>query len=187
MVDAMIAGREPPVARGEAGAMRSLHNNYFTLPVLFVMLSGHYPSTWGHPLGWLVLLGIAGAGVAVRHALNVAERGQPMAWLWPVAGAALIAVMVLARPVPVAAGDGAVPSMTVVQGIISARCLPCHAAQPVLGGFVVPPKGLVLDRPEAIEASRDLIGAQVRSGAMPVGNLTAMTDEEREVLLQWAR
>ncbi|MEZ4242093.1 MAG: urate hydroxylase PuuD, partial [Myxococcota bacterium] len=85
MVDALIAGREPPVERGKAGALRSLHNNYFTLPVLFVMLSGHFPSTWGHPQGWLVLLGIAGAGVAVRHALNVAERGQPMPWLWPVA------------------------------------------------------------------------------------------------------
>jgi uncharacterized membrane protein len=187
MVGAMITGAPPPVERGKAGALRSLHNNYLTLPVLFVMVSGHFPSTWGHPYGWLVLLGIAGGGVAVRHALNVAERGSPMPWLWPLAGASLLAAALLARPVapPVVAGAAPIP-MATVQGVVSQRCLPCHAAQPVLGGYAAPPVGLVLDRPEAIEANRAKIGVQVRAGAMPKGNLTGMTDEERALIVEWA-
>ncbi|MEQ1500596.1 MAG: urate hydroxylase PuuD [Myxococcota bacterium] len=187
MVDAMVAGAPPPVERGAAGAQRSLHNNYFTLPVLFVMISGHTPSTWGHPHGWLVLLGIAGAGVAVRHALNTAERGRPMPWLWPIAAGSLVAAALYARPARPAPVDGApaVPLVT-VQMIVAQRCLPCHTARPILAGLASPPKGVVLDRPETIEALREAIGVQVVSTrAMPLGNLTKMTDEERATIAAW--
>jgi uncharacterized membrane protein len=185
----MIAGREPPVERGKAGALRSLHNNYFTLPVLFVMISGHFPSTWGHPLGWLVLLGIAGAGALARHAINVAERGSPRPWLWPAAIVGLLAVALWARPAPAVVVEGQPEvSITEVQVVVAQRCLPCHSAHPILGGFAAPPKGLVLDRPEAIEAARDKIRVQVvQTKAMPLGNLTGMTDQERELIARWAR
>lgn len=188
MVDAMIAGREVPVHRGKAGALRSLHNNYLTLPVLFVMISGHFPSTWGHPLGYLVLLGIAAAGALMRHAINTAERGAPMPWLWPAAVGLLAAIALFAMPArPKPAGDGlAVISTTQVAVIIANRCLPCHAEQPLIAAYAAPPKGLVLDGPSAITRHRDAIAAQVRSKVMPLGNLTQMTDEEREIVLSWA-
>jgi uncharacterized membrane protein len=190
MVDAMVAGTEPPVERGKAGALRSLHNNYFTLPVLFVMVSGHFPSTYGSALGWLVLLGVAGGGLAVRHALNVAEKGTPMPWLWPLAAASLVGAAVVARPArPAVADDGvARPTMTEVQVIVANRCLPCHAEQPLLMNLTAPPKGLVLSTPAQIEAAKDKIRAQVVDSAiMPLGNLTQMTDEERAVIGRWAR
>lgn len=186
IVAAMTEGRPPPSERGKAGALRSLHNNYLTLPVLFVMVSGHFPSTWGHPVGWLVLLGIAGAGVAVRHALNVAERGSPAPWLYPVAAAALVAAAWIARPAAEAASGGPAVPITRVQVIVSERCLPCHSDHPILGGFASPPKGVVLDRPEAIERLRDAIRVQVvRTHAMPLGNLTGMTDDERAEIAAW--
>jgi uncharacterized membrane protein len=187
MVDAMIAGRPPPTERGKAGALRSLHNNYLTLPVLFVMVSGHFPSTWGHPYGWLVLLGIAGAGVMVRHAINVAERGAPMPWLWPAAIVGIVAVAVVARPVAATAVAGApAVSMVEVQTVITNRCLPCHAEHPTLGGYAAPPKGVVLDSPSAIRTLRESIRTQVvQTRAMPLGNLTHMTDEERALIDRW--
>ncbi|MCB9684755.1 MAG: urate hydroxylase PuuD [Alphaproteobacteria bacterium] len=187
MVDAMVAGREPPVERGKAGSLRSLHNNYITLPVLFVMVSGHFPSTYGSAYGWLILLGIAAAGVAVRHALNVAEQERPMPWLWPVAAVIFVATALLARPRSAPAVEGEVaPSFTEVQLIISQRCLGCHSEQPILAGLASPPKGLLLDSPEHIRAASDKIRANVvDSKIMPLGNLTAMTDEEREVIRRW--
>jgi uncharacterized membrane protein len=187
MVDALTAGREPPVERGKAGSLRSLHNNYITLPVLFVMVSGHFPSTYGNPHGWLILLGIAGAGIAVRHALNVAERGTPMPWLWPMAAGVFAATALFASPRPAPAVEGvAAPSFTEVQLIVANRCLGCHAEQPILAGLSSPPKGMVLDSPERIRAAKDKIRANVvDSRIMPLGNLTGMTDEEREVIRRW--
>lgn len=186
MVDAMIAGRPPPIERGKAGALRSLHNNYLTLPVLFVMVSGHFPSTWGHPQGWLVLLGIGAAGAVVRHAINVAERGAPMPWLWPAAIAGIVAVAVMAKPRVATAEGGEAVSMVEVQTVLTNRCLPCHAEHPILGGYAAPPKGVRLDSASAILALRDAIRTQVvTTKAMPLGNLTHMTDEERALIDRW--
>ncbi|MCA9495128.1 MAG: urate hydroxylase PuuD, partial [Myxococcales bacterium] len=169
------------------GSLRSLHNNYITLPVLFVMVSGHFPSTYGNPYGWLILLGIAAAGVAVRHALNVAEQDRPMPWLWPVAAVIFVATALFARPRSAPAVEGEVaPSFTEVQLIVSQRCLGCHSEQPILAGLSSPPKGLLLDSPEHIRAASDKIRANVvDSKIMPLGNLTAMTDEERDVIRRW--
>ncbi len=187
MVDALSAGREPPVERGKAGSLRSLHNNYITLPVLFVMVSGHFPSTYGNAHGWAILLGIAAAGVAVRHALNVAERGTPKPWLWPVAAAVFAATALFARPRSAPAVEGEVPpTFTEVQLVLTERCLGCHAEQPILAGLSSPPKGLLLDTPDHIRAAKDKIRANVvDSRLMPLGNLTGMTDEERDLVRRW--
>lgn len=185
MVDALVAGQPAPVERGAMGAQRSLHNNYLTLPVLFIMLSGHFPSTWGHSQGWLVLLAIATTGALVRHAINSAERGAPLPWLWPAATALLVLTAFGARPVQTPAGAPAT-SMTEVQMVISARCLPCHSSRPLFPAYATAPKGVILDSPAAIERYRDLILAQVRSQVMPLGNITQMTEEERAVVVAWA-
>ena len=87
MVAAMAQGGPPDAARGKQAALRSLHNNYLTLPVLFIMVSSHYPATYGHPLNWAILAGLAVIGVATRHWFNLRNQGRPNAWLLP--GAAL--------------------------------------------------------------------------------------------------
>lgn len=185
MVDAMIAGAPPPVERGKAGALRSLHNNYLTLPVLFVMVSPHFPSTWGHPFGWAILAALGVVGAAYRHWVNLDERGVHRPWILGAALAALVAVAVAARPAR-ADRAGETVSITRVQQIVAARCLSCHASEPIQDGFVLPPKGLVLETPAQILAARARIHEQVVvSRAMPLGNLTGLTEEERAVFAAW--
>lgn len=187
MVDAMIAGRPPPVERGRAGALRSLHNNYLTLPVLFVMISGHFPQTWGHPFGWAVLAGLGLVGAAYRHWVNLDERGIHRPWIPVAAVALLVAIAFGARPAPaeVAGGEERV-RMAEVQQIVAARCLSCHATEPIHAGFAVPPKGMVLEDPRQILAAGPKIHQQVVvARAMPLGNLTGMTDAERETIARW--
>lgn len=187
MVAAMIAGRPPPLDQGAAGALRSLHNNYLTLPVLFVMVINHYPTVWGHSLGWLLVPVVGLLGVAIRHGYNLRGQGakNPFVVSWIGAAGLVVVALVTYTPRATVAGLPAV-SLTQAQLIIAARCMPCHSTEPTLAGLVAPPKGLTLQEPATIEANRALIGTQVESRAMPLGNLTAMTDEERETLLRWA-
>lgn len=188
MVDAMIAGREPPVERGAAGAMRSLHNNYFTLGVLFTMISSHFPGAWSHAWGWVSVTGLALAGALLRHSINLHEQGRPARWMAPTAWAVLLLVAIGARPTaPAAPADAAETIKTAqVQQIIAARCLSCHASEPFHPGFPTPPKDVVLESPEHLLRWRERIGTQVATKVMPLGNLTGMTDEERALVVRWA-
>lgn len=189
MVDAMMAGREPPLERGKAGSLRSLHNNYLTLPVLFVMVSNHFPSTFGHAWSWGVLAAIACIGVAVRHWFNLRGKGETNTWLLPAAAVAMLSLAFVSKPKgfdATAAAQGDTPTFAEVQGVIQTRCVACHAAEPTQPGFTAPPKNLILTDPAAIIANKDMIYAQaVASNIMPLGNLTKMTDEERAVLARW--
>jgi uncharacterized membrane protein len=189
MVDAMLEGREPPLERGRAGSLRSLHNNYFTLPVLFAMVSNHFPSTYGNAMNWALLAGIAAVGVAVRHWFNLRGQGHVNTWLLPAAAVGIVSLAFVAKP-PVfdasAHVGGDVPSFAEVQGVVQRRCVACHAAEPTQPGFTAPPKNLVLTDPQAIVVNKDAIHAQaVASKIMPLGNLTGMTDEERGILARW--
>ncbi len=189
MVDAMIAGQPPPVERGQAGALRSLHNNYLTMPVLFVMISSHFPNTWGHPRGWAILVGLGLCGAAWRHWVNREEQGRPQHWVLGALVAGLVLIAVLSRPAPApAAADGAeAVSFTKVQQLISIHCLACHAAEPIQPGFVVAPKGVAFDHPQDIRDNAATIYQQVvQAKIMPLGNMTGMTDEERALIGQWA-
>ncbi len=191
MVDAMIAGQPPPLERGKAGALRSLHNNYLTLPVLFVMISGHFPSTWGHPHAWaiLALLGVVGAGY--RHWVNLEERGKAAHWILPVVLLLLVGVAVVAKPrgpAPASGGEGgAAPvSITRIQQLVGAHCLQCHATQPLYPAFATPPKGLLLETPDQIRAAAQAIRQQVVIlQVMPFGNQNGMTPEERDEFARW--
>lgn len=191
MVDAMVAGRPPPLARGAAGALRSLHNNYLTLPVLLVMVSNHYPAVWVGPSGWLMVPALCVLGVLIRHGFNLRGQGasRPFVVSW-VGAAGLVALAVGSgwsqrRP----SAESGSPTVTVsqVQMVIAARCMGCHATEPSLPGFAAPPKGLALEDRATIEAHRASIAAQVESRVMPLGNLTGMTDEERALVVAWAR
>ena len=187
MVDAIRAGRTPEPEPGRRGKQRSVHNNYFTLPVLFIMVSNHFPFTYGHRHGWVVLAVIMAAGVLIRHFFNLRHRGRLAPWLPVAAGATLtaLAVAIAPRAVPTGANDAPV-RFADAEKVIAMRCVSCHADKPTHPGFAQPPAGVVLDTPERIKASAARIDQQaVQTRAMPIGNLTQMTEAERALLGRW--
>ena len=193
MVDAMAAGRAPDAARGAQGALRSLHNNYFTLPVLFVMVSAHYPITYGHPWSWAVLVGLFAVGVATRHWFNLRNQGRRNAWLLPAGALGIVALAFVTRPQPQtavggAAVDGAAVEFAAVRVVVAQRCAPCHSAAPTYPGFTVAQGGVMLDTPEQMRAwAPRMLERAVTAKTMPLGNVTQMTDAERELLGGWVR
>lgn len=198
MVDAMSAGREPDAAKGKQAALRSLHNNYMTLPVLFIMVSSHYPMTYGHNANWIVLAALALIGAGTRHWFNLRGKGHKNQWILPVAAAGMIALALFTAPRSVPAGttgtdagtpDGPHVSFAVVQAIIIEKCAVCHAAAPTNTTFgPVAPAGVLLDTPERIRTLAERINAvAVETTTMPIGNITGLTPEERAVLGRWIR
>lgn len=193
MVAAMMRGEPPDPARGRQGAVRSLHNNYFTLPVLFVMVSNHYPFTYGGTGSWIVLAVIATAGMVARHAFNLRNQARRYRWLLP--GAAVMLVALAFATSPRRANVGEPPrnatervAYPIVAAIVEQRCVPCHAAEPTLAGYTAPPLGVRLDTPERVrDLAMRIETAAVTTRTMPLGNLTGMTDEERALLGRWIR
>ena len=187
MVAAMEEGREQDVQAGRHAALRSLHNNYLTLPVLFIMVSNHLPFTYEHEWNWAILVGLSVIGVATRHWYNLRGQGKTNVWILPATAAGLIALVVVTAPnVGSSAGDVGAVSYEEGIAIVQARCLACHSATPSQPGFTSPPKGLVFDTEAQIVASAALIRrVAVDTVAMPPGNLTQMTDEERAKLRAW--
>jgi uncharacterized membrane protein len=184
MVAATAAGRPVDVRYGKRAALRSLHNNYLTLPVLCVMISNHFPMAYGHAWSWLLLAGLFVAGGAIRHWVNLHERGVSAHALLPAAALGIIAMAFVTRPAPPAAGDA--PSFAEVRAVIQARCVSCHAATPTFPGIVAPPLGFRLDDDASIVAGAPRILTQaVTSQVMPLGNATKMTDDERALLGRW--
>jgi uncharacterized membrane protein len=189
MVDAMLAGRAPDPIHGQKAKQRSVHNNYFTLPVLFIMISNHYAMTYGHQHAWAVLAAIMAAGVLIRHFFNLRHKGRTE-WAYPAAGLAIligVAVAIApAKPVPVAVQADPGLEFARVQTIIGARCVACHAAHPTQPGFAAPPAGVLLDSPAQIRHNAAKVYVQaVQLKTMPIANLTQMTDEERAQLGAW--
>lgn len=184
MVAQIRAGQPVDPRPGQIGKQRSVHNTYFTLPVLFIMISNHYPMTYSHANGWLVLVVMMLAGVLIRQFFVLRHRGQVKWWL-PVAGVALIATLiVLMAPRTVDAGGEQV-SLDAVRQVVAQRCLACHSEQPTQPGFAQPPKGVVLQSPAQIEQHAAKMAETVASGYMPLGNLTGITDAERQLIARW--
>jgi len=189
-VAALIAGQTPDPFWGAIGKQRSVHNNYLTLPVVFLMISTHYPLLFGTRFNWLIVAIVLLIGPVIRHFYNSrhAGHGSPW-WTWGVAAAGMIAVFWLSTLGPREAKTGALPAtpaFAAVEDIVNSRCSMCHAAEPVWAGIGVAPKGILLDNPERIRAhARSIDIASVRSSAMPPGNITEMTGEERQMLAAW--
>jgi uncharacterized membrane protein len=187
VVAQLRAGQVPDSRPGELARQRSVQNTYFTLPVLFIMISNHYPMTYSGPYGWLVLAGISIAGVLVRR-FYVLTHFKKIVIALPVAAMALLAIVAWAiapRTTP-AAATAAAPDFAQVAPIFAQRCAVCHAAHPTEAGFSTAPEGVLLDTPEHIAAYVAAIRAEaVASHAMPLGNLTHMTDGERATLGAW--
>jgi uncharacterized membrane protein len=184
MVADIRAGRDPDPRPGIIGKQRSVHNTYFTLPVLFVMISNHYPMTYSHPQGWLVLGVIMLAGVLIRQFFVLRHSGK-VKWVLPTAGVALLAAVAVAIAPKIADSSGGRVAFANVQGVLKARCLQCHASQPTQPGFAQPPKGVLLETPEQVAANAPKIAETVGNKYMPIGNLTQMTDDERALIATW--
>jgi uncharacterized membrane protein len=185
MVEAMRAGQKPDPIYGIRGKQRSVHNNYFTLPVLFIMISNHFAMTYRHAHAWAVLAVIMAAGVFIRHFFNLRHKGR-VEWIYPALGVALLAglAVVLAPPRPGAAGGAA--DFARVETIIRQRCVSCHAAHPTQPGFASAPAGVMLDDARGIAQNAPRIYQQaVQLKAMPLANMTNMTDAERAEIAAW--
>jgi uncharacterized membrane protein len=184
LVRAKQAGREPDPAANERAKLRSVHNNYLTLPVVFTMISNHFPSTYGRSYAWLILVVLLVIGAWVRHFFNLWHTGRRV-WAIPVTAALGIAALaIVIRPQDEsAAGGPPVPFARVAQ-IIEQRCVACHSLNPTR--VAKAPLGVTLDTPAEIKLLAAAIDQQtVQTDAMPLGNVTGMTDAERDILGRW--
>lgn len=209
MVNAMKAGETPNPIDGLRGRQRSVHNTYFTLPVVLLMLSNHYSFIFSHAHSWILMVLFIFAGALIRQYFVLMHRGQIRPG-YPIAGVALILVAVwLGAPAPkkavqapasatqsseTAAADGeAAPvdsngevTLAQVEVVMNDRCVQCHAVNPDKNfGFPSPPLGVLLDSEAEILAHAADIQKVVANSYMPLGNLTQMTDEEREIIASW--
>jgi len=195
----LIAGRSPDQKLGAQAKQRSLHNNYLTLPVLFLMISAHYPLAFATRWNWVIAALVLVIGAVIRHFFNSmhAGKGKPW-WVWGLAGALFAVIVWLStffdqrRDVDEAsmAGPDAVttpsPAFQAARDVVATRCSMCHAREPLWAGLLVAPKGVLLESDGDIARQARAIELQaVRSRAMPPGNITQMTPEERQVLAAW--
>ncbi|CDF84769.1 putative membrane protein [Pseudomonas knackmussii B13] len=234
LVKAIEEGREPDPVLPAKGLLRSRHNNYFTLPVLFIMISNHFPSTYGSHYNWLILACIAALAVIVRHYFNTRHNGNGMAWALPAGAVGMIALAFVTAPTPVgtptsasapakieyqplpataiggktaaeqakedaekaaapaapaqaqATNPGSDADFDKVHHVIQERCQVCHSAKPTSPLFSAAPAGVMFDTPQQIQAQAAKIQAlAVASQVMPLGNITQMTQDERNLLGSW--
>ena len=190
VVAAMVAGQVPDAGLGAQAKQRSLHNNYMTLPVLFIMISSHYPMTFANPYGWLVLAGLGAVGWLIRHFFNLRHVGRNDYGLVFLAVALFLIVTFFASDAQqrhqAALTGGGETTFAQARAIVERHCVNCHAAAPSHPDFDAPPGGVALERPDQIEQYAQMIYEQsVISDIMPLGNETGMTEAERAQLGAW--
>ena len=171
---------------GKKALARSLHNNYFTLPVLFVMVSNHFPSTFGYEYPWLMLAIISLGAAGVKHYLNLKEKKELNVWILPVSVVILLAATFISAPSTNPNECKKEVSITEVQAIIEKRCVQCHSSNPTDDVYKVAPNGVKYDTPQDIYNKRDLIMQRVViTKTMPQNNKTNITEEERNTIRCW--
>lgn len=190
LVAAVTQKRTPDASKGQRALQRSKHNNYLTLPVLFIMISSHYPATYNHPQNWLVLLLFSLAAIAVRHYFNI--RHLPGFRAWPLIPALLllIGLVIVTAPKPVKISQNGTPAVVVptseIYLVIEKRCSQCHSATPNFQGFTSAPLDIELDSQEKLlQNAEQVYQAVVLTRTMPLANLTQMTETERNLVASW--
>ncbi len=185
LVRAVTAGETPDARYAMLAKLRSTHNNYLTLPLVFIMISNHYPMTYGHDHAWLVLAVIAVITGLVRHFLNLKTQGAGTKPGYLITAFILtIALASWMAPKPVAT-TGNVINVDQALHITHLRCAECHAAAPGSDMFKTPPAGIILESEAQLLQYKDRMISALQTGYMPLGNITAMTDDERAQLLGW--
>ena len=188
LVAATAAGREPDAGPGIRGKQRSVHNNYLTLPVLFAMISQHFPFTYGHDNAWVVLLAFMALGAVVRHAFNLRHQHRDIRRTVAFAAALTLALAVALAPRDIGPAGLTAADFPRVQQVFAARCVTCHSSHPTREGFLTAPKGVLFDTQQEIVANaRRAYEQAIVTRAMPLGNVTGMTDEERDLIGRWVR
>jgi uncharacterized membrane protein len=171
---------------GKKALARSIHNNYFTLPVLFVMVSNHFPSTFGYEYPWLILAIISLGAAGVKHYLNLKEKKDLNVWILPVSVIILLAACFISAPNTNPDACKSEVSFVEVNTIIQNRCVQCHSASPTDDVNTVAPNGVKYDTPQEIISKKDLIMQRViLTKTMPQNNKTNMTEEERNIIRCW--
>jgi len=183
----LMAGEAPDPALGAMGKQRSIHNNYLTIPVLLMMVSNHYPMLTGHEHSWILVALVLVMGGMVRHFLNRHDAGDPMNRFWwtlPAAAVALAIALVMTAPKDFS-GGAAVADGRALE-IVQTHCTTCHADVPAHESFDEAPKEIALETVPDLKKYAEAIMAQaVQADAMPLGNETGMTDDERAELGAW--
>jgi len=183
LVRAKQEGRLPDETHAIRGKQRSVHNTYFTLPVVFTMIAGHHAMTFGHAWNWLVLIALTLAGALVRLWFVARHKGQAPAWTLALGILLAAATIVLLAPRPQSAGEPV--RLSELKRVLDARCLSCHAEKPTFQGLAEAPRGVKLDSDEHIRALAPLIRQTVRARTMPPANLTGLTEDERALIERW--
>jgi uncharacterized membrane protein len=201
LVRAKRAGRQPDPTPGIRGKQRSVHNTYFTLPVLFAMVSNHSAMTYAGRYNWVTLIALSFAGACIRFWFVARHKPEGRrGWLAALPAALAVAMIVAlvaalapartSRPSELAAASPQqhlppVVDAAVVRAIVEQRCVPCHATRPTQPGFGAPPNGVVLETLNEVRAHLPEVRQQIALRTMPLGNITRMTDEERATVLTW--
>jgi uncharacterized membrane protein len=196
----LIAGRTPDPKYGVIAKQRSLHNNYLTLPVIFFMLSNHYPLAFATQFNWIIAALVFLMGVTIRHWFNTthARKGKPT-WTWLVTVLIFIVIMWLSTVPKVLTGEEEQARLSTreqtfvanghfeaVRDVVQGRCSMCHAAEPVWEGIARAPKNVKLETDGEIAAhAREIYLQAGRSHAMPPGNITDLSPDERKLLVAW--
>ena len=196
VVAALVAGDDPDPRYGARGKQRSLHNNYLTLPVIFVMIGGHYPAIFATTYAWVILALVIVIGAVIRHFFNTKHKGDPAPWwTWIFAGALTLSAVFLSHAgapeydeqaySEYEFGTGAALHVAAVE-LVTERCASCHAVEPLWDGIAFAPKGVALENEADILRRVDEIYWQAAvSHAMPPGNVIWIEPEEREMLARW--
>jgi len=212
LVAALTEQRIPAAEPARNALLRSRHNNYLTLPVLFIMISSHYPATYSSPHGWIFLLVFSVAAIGIRHWFNIRHlpKSDPghNRWVLPLSLLVLLGLILSTLPRPadksavnmpvpevglspsdantVSDHEATFPQLADIQPLIEQHCVNCHADKPSFTGFYAPPLGVVLETPEQIGSQAERIYQTVVVGrTMPLANMSGMTPKERELIGQW--
>ncbi len=187
MVNAAKEGKQVDPALGKNALLRSRHNNYFTLPVIFIMISNHFPSTYGSSFNWIVLIGLSVASVLVKHYLNLTEQGEKAVWILPVAVIGIVGMAIISIPkTKSVCKENAPATFAEVNEIITKRCVQCHSSNPTDDLLKVAPNGIMFDDPKVIvKFSERILQRAVITKTMPQANKTHITQDERDVIQCW--
>jgi uncharacterized membrane protein len=201
VVGDLKAGKVPDAKYGKIAKQRSLHNNYLTLPVIFFMLSSHYPLAFATQWNWIIASLIFLVGVVIRHYFNTrhARKGNPH-WTWLVAVVLFITIAWLSTAPKLPGSAGEEVASRAAESFLNAnhfaaasltvqtRCAMCHTAEPAWPGIFEPPKNVILDNDIAVaNHAKDIAMQAGYAHAMPPGNVSEMTPEERALIVEWFR